>query len=120
MDTIWKKIARTLNANGIDVYPPATKVGECTEPYVVLKKDGSSQISSFSSEQHYYTFLIYVPKNEYTKLDEVKNRVKSVVADNLFPLLMPTGQETPDFYDDSVKAHMVSILYRNNVRNRHL
>lgn len=29
------------------------------------------------------------------------------------PMIMPTYTETQSFYDESVKAHMVSVQYRN-------
>ena len=64
--------------------------------------------------------MLYVPKNKYNQLEKFKQVVKSIVATDLNPMLMPTGQETPEFYDDTVKAHMVSITYRNSVRNSQL
>ena len=118
--TVWELISETLQRNDIEVYPPATKHGECKKEYVVVKGDGSSQIGGLSSEVHYYTFMLYVPKNKYNQLEKFKQVVKGIVATDLNPMLMPTGQETPDFYDDTVKAHMVSITYRNSVRNSQL
>lgn len=118
--TIWERISDALTLHGIDVYPPATKQGECKSEYVVVKEDGASQLGSFSSENHFYTFLCYVPKNKYNQLSRYKQTIKGIIATDLHPMLMPTGQETPDFYDDTVKAHMVSITYRNSVRNSQL
>lgn len=118
--TMWERIADALKLHGISVFPPATKVGECEKEYVVVKADGSSQIGTLSSEVHYYTVLIYVPRNTFTRLEKFKKEIKDIFATDLYPMLMPTGSETPDFYDDTVKAHMVSITYRNNVRNKHL
>ena len=118
--TLWEIISETLQAKEIDVHPPATKTGECKSNYVVVKNDGSSQISDFSSQQDYYTFMLYVPKDRYTDLSRFKSTVKEAIASNLYPVLMPTGLETPDFYDDTVKAHMVSVTYRANRRNTHL
>lgn len=118
--TVWEQISETLQRHDIEVYPPATKNGECKKEYAVVKGDGSSQIGGLSSEVHYYTFMLYVPKNKYNQLEKFKQAVKGIVATELNPMLMPTGQETPDFYDDTVKAHMVSITYRNSVRNSQL
>ena len=118
--TVWECISEALRLHQIDVYPPATKVGECKKEYVVVKGDGSSQIGSLSSQSNYYTIMMYVPKNKYTQLERYKKIVKEIVAADLYPMLMPTGQETPDFYDDTVKAHMVSITYRNSIRNSQL
>ena len=118
--TVWQITFEKLQSNGIDVYPPALKKGECTEEYAVLKADGSSQIGTLSSESRYYTVMLYVPKNEYSRLEVFKKIVKEIFSKELSPMLMPTGQESPDFYDDTVKAHMVSITYRNSVRNSQL
>lgn len=118
--TVWECIMDAMKAHSVEAYPPATKNGECIHEYVVIKQDGGSQYQSFSTEAHYYTLLLYVPRNKYASLERFKKEVKDVVATDLYPLLMPTGLETPDFYDDTFKAHMVSIQYRNNVRNAHL
>lgn len=118
--TIWERIAEALLDSKIETYPPATKNGECTSRYVVVKANGSSQAGTYSSEYHYYTLLLYVPQNEYTSLERFKAEVKEIMHNKLFPMLMPTGLETPDFFDDTYNAHMVSIQYRNNVRNKDL
>lgn len=114
--TVWEIIADQLIKDGIDVYPPATHKGECLSQYVVLKEDGSSQAFSFSTETQYYTLLCYVPKNKYTDLKRFVNRCEKCISE-LSPMIMPTGLKTPDYYDDDKKAHMVSIQYRNYVRN---
>ena len=118
--TVWERIMDVMIANDIEAYPPASKKGECTHEYVVVKQDGGSQYQNFSTEAHYYTLLLYVPQHKYASLEKFKAKVKEVVATNLYPLLMPTGLETPDFFDDTFKAHMVSVQYRNNARNAQL
>ena len=118
--TVWEIIAEALKSHEISVFPPALKTGECTEEYVVVKGDGSAQIGELSSESHYYTIMVYVPRNKYTQLERFKEIVKGIMKTDVYPLLIPTGQETPEFYDDTVKAHMVSITYRNSVRNPQL
>lgn len=117
--TVWEVVFDVLNKH-FETYPPASKRGECTKEYIVVKQDGASQYRQTSSEAHYYTLLLYVPQNKYARLERFKKEVKDVVAKELYPLLMPTGLETPAFYDDAYKAHMVSVQYRNNVRNNHL
>ena len=117
--TVWELIFDALKAEKIDVYPPATHRGECLSKYVVVKRDGSSQKGKLSTEVVYYQFLLYEPRNRYSDLDRYEKEVKSAVK-KLFPMLMPTGSTMPDYYDDSVKAHVRSFLYRNNVRNKYL
>ena len=120
METIWKTVFRKLKENGINVYPPATKIGECKTEYVVIKQDGSSQVGSFSSEFVYYHFMLYVPANRYSYLSEYEKKVKDIINKELYPLLVPTDSNMADYFDDEVKAHMRSFIYRNSVRNRHL
>lgn len=115
-----KRIIDKLKENGIDAIPPVTKKGVCLSPYVIVKDSGSAPIPGYSSEYHYYDVLCYVPANRYFELAELKRKVKEIMATDLYPILMPTGQETADYYDEDLKAHMESVMYRNNVRNNHL
>lgn len=117
---VWQIIFETLSKNGIEVFPPATKIGECKKPYVVLKQDGASQIKSYSSEYVYYRFMLYVPRNKYSELSIFEKDIKKILDENLYPLIMPAGQTETDYYDDNYNAHMRAFLYRNNVRNKHL
>lgn len=120
-DSVWDIVQKTLVDNGIDTYAPAQKSGDCTSPYAVLKYDGGAQAKQFSSEYQYYTLLCYVPRDEYNKLKPFVNQCKEIMTNEpIFPMLMPTGTETPSFFDDTYNAHMVSVQYRNNVRNIHL
>lgn len=118
--TAVEAIILVLKENGIEVYPPATKTGECKNNYVVVKKSGASQIGDLSSEVHYIDVMCYVPWNKYTNLERFKKQVKEIIHNNLYPRLMETGSETNDYYDESYKAHMVSFMLRNNVRNKYL
>lgn len=118
--SIWKTIFKGLEEKGIDVYPPGTKQGECKNRYVVVKQNGKAQAGSFSSEFVYYLFLLYVPRNQYSEMEEYEEQVKAVLDNELYPMLMPTNSTIPDYYDDEIKAHMRSLVYRNCVRNKHL
>ena len=118
--TIWEKIQTTLEENGIPTYPPGAYQGECKGNYVVLKQSGSIQVSRFTSEYDYYDFILYVPINKYHELSSFEAEVKRVLDENLFPLLVPYGQNTPDYIDDERNAHMRSFMYRNVKRNKHL
>lgn len=118
--SIWETIQETLENNGISAYPPGLKDGECKKEYVVVRNAGGVQVSNYSSETIYYDFLLYVPRNKYNTLDDFERRVKKVIDTELYPMLMPTGSSDPDYYDDEVKAHMRSFMYRNTKRNKHL
>ena len=75
-----------LKNNGFSVYWPAQKVGECTEPYIVVKNDGGYRHVSFSSNRDMYSIQCYVPKDSYSKLEPMVQRVKRVMYD-LYPMI---------------------------------
>lgn len=112
---IWQKIFSHLKKQGIEVYSPSTKEGECKSPYVVVKSNGLNKHTSFSTDIQYYSVMCYVPKNSYSKLEDYVKQVKEAMK-GLFPMVTEAGQETPSYYDDSVKAHMISIEYKNNIK----
>lgn len=111
-DSRWQDIFLHLKKQGFDVYPPGIKVGECTKEYLVLKNDGSSKHASFSTDVDLYSILCYVPKDKYSSLEPLVQRVKKSMK-GLEPMILPYGSQTPSYYDDSVKAHMISIVYKN-------
>lgn len=109
----WQDIFLHLKNKGFSVYPPATKVGECTEPYLVLKTSATTQKLRYSSMVTYYDVLCYIPRGQYSQLEVYFQSVKDAMKE-LQPMIMPTYTDTEPFYDDMVKAHMVSTQYRNN------
>ena len=109
----WQDIFSHLKSQGYDVHSPGMKTGECTSEYLVVKNDGSSKHLSFSTNVDLYAILCYVPKNRYSSLEPLVQRVKNSMRE-LEPMILPYGSQTPSYYDDSLKAHMVSIEYKNN------
>ena len=109
----WQDIFKHLKSSGFDVYSPGVKVGECMNEYVVIKNDGSSKISGISTDDDLYAVMCYVPKQAYSKLEPMVQRVKKAMKE-LEPMIMPHGSQTPSYYDDGYKAHMISIEYKNH------
>lgn len=108
----WADIYNQLKSDGFDVYPPGVKVGDCTDPYVVVSIDVSTAHTSFSTNVDLYDVMCYVPKQEYSKLEPyVMAAMESLKK--LEPMVLPYGQRTSSYYDDSIKAHMVSVMYKN-------
>lgn len=108
----WGDIYTHLQAKGHDVYSPGVKTGECTKQYIVIKEDGSTKHQSCDTDVDLYAVMCYVPKLNYSKLEPLVQKIKADMHE-LEPMIKPNGIQTPSFYDDSVKAHMISIGYKN-------
>lgn len=108
----WQDIYMHLKNQGFDVYSPGIKAGECTSEYIVVKNDGSSKHASFSTDVDLYAIICYVPKDKYSSLEPLVQRIKNSMK-GLEPMIKPYGSQTPSYYDDSLKAHMISIEYKN-------
>ena len=111
--SVYKKIFEHLLSKGYNVKSPSTAINECKEKYIVLKRGGGTKSLSFSTNYIYYDLLLYVPKENYSELDLFIDEVKRDMKE-LYPLVKESGIETPSYYDDNYKAHMVSISYTNN------
>jgi len=111
-ESVWQDIYKCLKNAGIEVYAPGIKVGECTRKYVVVKNDGASRHPEFSTDEELYAVMCYVPKQAYSTLEPFVREVQEVLS-ALRPMIKPTGVRTPSYYDDTYKAHMVSVSYRN-------
>lgn len=110
-ETIWGKIFKHLKTNGFNVYSPGTKDGECVSKYVVVKNLNVTAHTSFSTDNAYYDILIYVPKNAYSQLESYVEDVKKSLKELNF--IKDAGMQTESYYDDKIKAHMVSVSYLN-------
>lgn len=108
----WEDIYNQLKESGFDVYSPGIKVGDCTAPYVVVAIGSSVGHSSFSTNVDLYSVMCYVPKQAYSKLEPYVHSAEESLK-KLAPMITPYGQKQPSFYDDTVKAHMVSMTYKN-------
>lgn len=115
-DTRWKDIYDKLAEKEIDVYSPGQKTGECTFPYVVVKNAGRTASTEISSSQDLYDLMCYVPENQYSTLETFVDAVEAAM-DELFPMVRPMHFRTASFFDDTVKAHMVSTQYVNWKKN---
>lgn len=109
---IWQIIFKHLTDNKIDVYAPSQHIGECKKPYVVLKDGGSVQFNECSSTANTIDVLIYVPKNQFSKIEGYKNKLKQILKEaEKIMMIRSTYFETASFYDEEVKAFMISLQY---------
>lgn len=110
--TRYKDLFVFLKSKGFSVYSPAQKQGECISPYLVIKDAGVVQFGDFSSVQCLYDIMCYVPKERFTQLEEYVHSVEESMKE-LYPVFRSAHYRTASFYDDTVKAHMVSTQYVN-------
>uniref|UniRef100_A0AAU8AYR1 Tail completion protein n=1 Tax=Dulem virus 36 TaxID=3145754 RepID=A0AAU8AYR1_9CAUD len=109
--TILKQIYDVLKQNGFDVYFPSQHKGECLSEYVVIKYAGTVNELNVSSERPIYDFLCYVPLDRYSILEQYIYDIKEVLK-QLYPLIGYLGNEITSYYDEDVRAHMVSFQYQ--------
>lgn len=110
--SIWQLIYDHLKAEGFEVYAPGQHVGECRSNYVVIKDAGANRLSSFSTDQALYDAMCYVPMTKFSALESYVGSVKSSLK-KLFPMIKPTGYQTPSFLDDTNNSYMISVQYSN-------
>lgn len=116
-DSRWQDLYLFLTSKGYDVYTPGQKEGECLSKYIVVKYAGSVKADMTSSRRDLYDLILYVPKASYSQLESF---VQQVISDmkEIEPLFMPyDNQQDTSYFDDSVKAHFVSIVYMNYKKN---
>lgn len=110
--TAYESIYLFLKEKGYDVYTPGTKKGECNNEYIVVKKGGSVRYEQTTSEMSYYLLLLYEPKESYSKLENFVENVKKDMQE-LHPRIRTCNEENESVYDDNVKGHLVTLLYKN-------
>lgn len=111
-DSRWQDIFLHLKSEGFKVFQPGMAIGECSEEYIVVKNDGSNVHSFASTDVDLYSVMCYVPKEKYYLLEPLVQKIKASMK-KIEPMILPYGQQTPSYYDDKIKAHMVSIEYKN-------
>lgn len=120
-NSVWQIVADILMKYGsLKVYPPAVHKGVVEEPYIVLKEDGAAVVPGYSSMYRYFRIMIYVPRNQYSLLDQYETELKEILREKIFPLLLPTGSQESDYYDDNYNGYMRALLYRNVFREKHI
>ena len=105
-------IFKHLKKNKIKVHSPTQATGTCKEPYTVIKAAGSDKLFGISTAQHHYDLMCYVPQDEYTTLEPYVDKVEKLMKE-LEPMIKPTNFRTPSFFDETVKAHMISTQFYN-------
>ena len=107
---MFAQIYKHLKNNGFDVYSIGQHEGICTNPYIVVKENGESEIVGTSLTNDIVEFLIYYPVGTYSKLNEYKQSV-------LYTMKRLKGirrviDPMPTIIDDDKKAYMTSFTYK--------
>lgn len=110
IESVLKQIKDAISNNNIDSYYPQQHSGNCINEYVVVKYSGAVKIEGVSSDMPTYAIMCYVPSVRYGDLMPLLEKVKIALRE-IYPLVEPSGNETPSFYDDITKSHMISLEY---------
>ena len=112
-DNRWQDLYMFLKSKGFEVYSPGQHVGECKSPYVVVRYDGTTQITNASSHWDLYAVMCYVPQNQYSKLETLTTEVR-IAMEELRPMFLKFYEQTSmSAYDEAARAHYTSTEYRN-------
>lgn len=112
MSTRLEDIYTHLKSQGLSVYLPGQHTGDCISSYVVIKPGAVTKYLDLSSSICYYEILCYTPQKYPTQIERYKEEVKKAML-GLSPMVKYADMETIPYYDDTVKAWMVDITYRN-------
>lgn len=110
--SVWNDIFNHLKEECFDVYPPATKKGECKKPYIVVKHGGLFDTNEVSSVYEVYNLYLYIPVGHYSTLHDYKENVKQSMK-KMFPKVRSMHDELEPYYDEDIKAYMLQMKYLN-------
>ena len=107
---MFTQIYRHLKDNGFDVYSIGQHKGICTNPYIIIKENGESEIAGTSLTNDIVELLIYYPVGTYSKLNEYKQ--STLYTMKLLKGVRRVIEPMPTVIDDDKKAYMTSFTYR--------
>ena len=107
---MFAQIYKHLKNNGFDVYSIGQHEGICTNPYIVVKENGESEIVGTSLTNDIVELLIYYPVGTYSKLNEYKQSVLYTMK--LLKSIRRVIDPMPTIIDDDKKAYMTSFTYK--------
>ena len=110
-ETRLKDVYSALKRNGINVYFPSVKVGDCTDKYVVVGDAGTAKHADFSSDVSILNITLFVPIQKYAEIASYTKEVRNAMKD-LRPMILYNGIETPAIFDENIKAYNKIIQYK--------
>lgn len=110
--TVWQSIYDHLSNEGFEVYSPGQHKGVCRSQYLVIKDAGNTRMTTVSTDLCLYDVMCYVPMTQFSTLEPFVAKVKESLK-KLYPLIKPTGYQTPSYLDDTNDSFMISVQYSN-------
>lgn len=107
---MFEQIYKYLKLKGFDVYSIGQHEGICSDPYLVIKENGESEIAGTNLSNDVVEILIYYPIGSYSTLEDYCINLKDSMKEisKLRRVLNPS----PTIIDDDKKAYMTSYYYR--------
>lgn len=107
---MFKEIYKHLKDNGFDVYSIGQHEGICTNPYIVVKENGESEVVGTSLINDTVELLIYYPVGRYSELSSYKKRILNIMKYQRG--VRRVIEAMPTIIDDDKKAYMTSFTYK--------
>ena len=107
---MFAQIYKHLKNNGFDVYSIGQHEGICTNPYIVVKENGESEVIGTSLINDTVELLIYYPVGRYSELSSYKKRILGVMKYQRG--IRRVIEAMPTIIDDDKKAYMTSFTYK--------
>ena len=107
---MFAQIYKHLKNNGFDVYSIGQHKGICTNPYIVVKENGESEVVGTSLVNDSIELLIYYPFGRYSEISEYKKRILNAMKYQRG--IRRVIEAMPTIIDDDKKAYMTSFTYK--------
>ena len=107
---MFAQIYKHLKNNGFDVYSIGQHEGICTNPYIVVKENGESEVTGTSLINDTVELLIYYPLGKYSELANYKKKILNVMKYQRG--IRRVVEPMPTIIDDDKKAYMTSFTYK--------
>lgn len=107
---MFEQIYKHLKNNGFDVYSIGQHEGICSNPYIVIKENGESEVVGTSLVNDMVELLIYYPIGRYSELSNYKKRILNTMKYQQG--IRRVIEAMPTVIDDDKKAYMTSFTYK--------
>ena len=110
-----RKIIHNALSKVATVRQLSNRKGTITRNTLILsKKSKMSSISNSLSGFQYWEVMCYVPATSMLALDNLVKEVETTLKNIGVEL---TNSNTPEFYDEQLKAYMISVEFRTILTN---